>query len=133
MTTHIDKLALFSILDKKLLVVRSKGKSLFYLPGGKREHNETDHDALNREISEELAVDLMPSTITYAATLEAQADGKPEGILVKLTCYFADYNGTPTPAAEIEELRYVDSHDLNVCSKAAILAVNWLKTNNYID
>jgi 5'-nucleotidase len=36
----------------------------------------------------------MPSTITYTATLEAQADGKPEGILVKLTCYFADLLNT---------------------------------------
>jgi 8-oxo-dGTP diphosphatase len=133
MTAHIDKLALFSILDKKLLVVRSKGKSLFYLPGGKRELNETDHEALIREISEELATNLISSTITYATTLEAQADGKPEGTLVKLSCYFADYDETPTPAAEIEELRYVDSNDIEICSKAAILCVDWLKANGYIN
>lgn len=133
MTTHIDKLALFSISDKKLLVVRSKGKSLFYLPGGKRELNETDHEALIREISEELVINLIPSTITYATTLEAQADGKPEGTLVKLTCYFADHDGAPTPAAEIEELCYIDSNDIDICSKAAILSIDWLKENDYIN
>lgn len=133
MTTYIDKLALFTLSDKKLLVVRSRGKSLFYLPGGKREFSETDHAALIREISEELTIDLVPSTITYATTLEAQADGKPEGTLVKLTCYFADYDGEPMPAAEIEELRYIDSRDIEVCSKAALLCVDWLKEHGYIN
>ncbi|WP_230406062.1 NUDIX hydrolase, partial [Plesiomonas shigelloides] len=83
----IDKLAWILIRDGKLLTVRSKGKSLFYLPGGKREAGESDEQALLREIKEELDVDLIPETIKYIGTFEAQADGKSEGVTVKLTCY----------------------------------------------
>ncbi|MFA0122432.1 NUDIX hydrolase, partial [Vibrio sp. 10N.261.48.A2] len=41
----IDKLAWIFIKDGKLLMVRSKGKELFYLPGGKREAGESDEQA----------------------------------------------------------------------------------------
>ena len=133
MSTFIDKLALFSISDHKVLAVRSHGKSLFYMPGGKREFGETDQQALIREIDEELAVTLKPQTIQYATTLEAQADGKPEGTLVRLTCYFAEFEGNPTAASEIAELRYLNMTDLSVCSKAAVFALNWLNLNQYID
>ena len=40
----------------KLLVARSKGKALFYIPGGKRDEGESDHETLCREIDEELDV-----------------------------------------------------------------------------
>ncbi|MEN0678887.1 NUDIX domain-containing protein [Plesiomonas shigelloides] len=89
----IDKLAWILIRDGKLLTVRSKGKSLFYLPGGKREAGESDEQALLREIKEELDVDLIPETIKYIGTFEAQADGKSEGVTVKLSCYLSDYSG----------------------------------------
>lgn len=133
MTAFIDKLALFTLHDRKVLAVRSQGKTLFYMPGGKREGKETDQDALIREINEELNVELNSQTIRYATTLEAQADGKPEGTIVRLTCYFADYSGKATAASEIEELRYLDSSNLDVCSKAAELAINWLKSAQMID
>jgi 8-oxo-dGTP pyrophosphatase MutT (NUDIX family) len=133
MSAFIDKLALFSLSDHKVLAVRSHDKSLFYMPGGKREVGETDQQALIREIDEELAVTLMPQTIHYATTLEAQADGKPEGTLVRLTCYFAEFEGKSTAASEIEELRYLNITDLSVCSKDAVLALNWLRLNQYID
>ena len=53
MSKVIDKLVWVLIKDGKLLAVRSKGKELFYLPGGKREIGESDVDALAREIQEE--------------------------------------------------------------------------------
>ncbi|MGC9551516.1 NUDIX domain-containing protein, partial [Vibrio metoecus] len=46
-------LAWVLIQDGKLLAVRSKGKALFYFPGGKREAGESDEEALIREIKEE--------------------------------------------------------------------------------
>lgn len=133
MTAFIDKLALITLKDNKVLAVRSYGKSLFYMPGGKREQNETDEEALIREITEELSVQIKPESIRYAATFEAQADGKPIGTVVRLTCYFADFDDVATASAEIEELRYLSSADLNVCSKAAELVVNWLLTEKLIN
>ncbi|MGS0730286.1 NUDIX hydrolase, partial [Shewanella sp. 0m-11] len=72
------------------------------MPGGKREAGESDEQALVREIKEELSVELKPSTIEYMNTFTAQADGKAEGVSVKLTCYFADFSGELQPDAEIE-------------------------------
>ncbi|PSV26191.1 MULTISPECIES: NUDIX domain-containing protein [unclassified Photobacterium] len=132
MSKVIDKLAWVLIQDGKFLVVRSQGKALFYLPGGKREAGESDIEALTREIKEELSVDLIPNSIKYMETFTAQADGKAEGISVKLTCYFADYSGDLIPAAEIEEQRFIDSTDESLCSTAALAVLKWLEKTSLI-
>ncbi|KII76429.1 NUDIX hydrolase [Vibrio renipiscarius] len=128
----IDKLAWFHIREGQLLAVRSKGKTLFYLPGGKREQGESDEQALIREIQEELAVDLVPGTIQYAETFRAPADGKAAGVTVQLTCYFADFTGDMSPEAEIEELQFVAMDDKAVCSQALLVAMDWLKAQSLI-
>ncbi|KJG38563.1 NUDIX hydrolase [Photobacterium angustum] len=132
MSKVIDKLAWVLIQDGKFLVVRSQGKALFYLPGGKREAGESDIEALTREIKEELSVDLIPNSIKYMETFTAQADGKAEGISVKLTCYFADYSGVLIPASEIEEQRFIDSDDESLCSTAALAVLKWLEEKSLI-
>ncbi len=123
----IDKLAWLHIKDGKLLAVRSKGKSLFYLPGGKREAGESDQQALLREISEELSVTLEPSTLRYAGTFSGPADGKAAGVTVQLTCYFAGYQGELTPDMEIEELKYLSTEDRAITSIAAWVVMAWLQ------
>ena len=91
--TYIDKLAYIFIKDRKVLSTLSKGKDTWYIPGGKRDSNETDEEALIREVKEELTVDLKPATIRHYGTFEAQAHGKPEGTVVRMTCYEADFDG----------------------------------------
>lgn len=86
---YIDKLAWIYVKDGKILSTRSAGKDMWYIPGGKREGNETDEQALVREIREELSVDLTPETMRHYGTFEAQAHGKPEGTIVRMTCYTA--------------------------------------------
>lgn len=132
MNKVIDKLAWVFIQDGKLLMVRSKGKERFYLPGGKREESETDEQALLREIKEEISVDLVPDSLKYVETFTGQADGKAEGISVQLTCYVADYTGELSPDAEIEELKFVDGNDREVCSSVALVALDWLEENQYL-
>jgi len=105
---YIDKLAFIDIQNKKVLSTLSKGKDTWYIPGGKREGNETDHEALIREVKEELSVDLVPDTITHYGTFEAQAHGKPEGTVVRMTCYSAKFKGALRASAEVAEFRYVD-------------------------
>ncbi|KXI23571.1 NUDIX hydrolase [Photobacterium sanguinicancri] len=128
----IDKLAWVYIRDGKLLTVRSKGKALFYLPGGKREQGESDEQALVREINEEISVDLVSDTIKYVDTFTAQADGKDDGVLVQLTCYTAEYSGKLSPDAEIEELKFVDANDEAICSLATKVAMDWLVSRSLI-
>jgi len=129
---EIDKLAWLHIKNEKLLVARSKGKSLFYIPGGKRELGELDNEALIREIKEEVSVNLFSDSIKYAGTFKAVADGKSENIIVKLTCYFADYQGKLKPDAEIEEIAYVSYVDKAKCSEGTVVIIEWLHEHGLI-
>ena len=130
----IDKLALILVRDRKQLVARSRGKTAFFTPGGKREPGESDEAALTRECKEELSVDLIPSTIESYGVFEAQAFGKPEGTMVRMTCYRADFEGTLTPTSEVEELRWIDSgcpeSDLSV---TGLMILKDLKEKDLID
>jgi len=104
--SFIDKLAYIHIKDKKILITLSKEKDTWYIPGGKREKDETDHKALIREVKEELSVDIIQNTMAHYGTFEAQAHGQPLGTIVRMTCYTANYHGDLKPAAEIEKLDF---------------------------
>ncbi len=121
---EIDKIALIYLEDKKVLSTLSKGKDTFYLPGGKRENNETDIETLIRECKEELTVDIKKDTVKYFGTFEAQAHGKAEGIIVKMTCYFAKFNGDVKPSSEIEKVEWLTYNDLNKISPVDKLIFN---------
>lgn len=116
MTSTIDKLAWLHIENQKVLCVRSHGKDTFYIPGGKRDPGESDETALIREIQEELSVDLSPDSLSFFGKFNAQADGKPEGTLVQITCYQGDYSGKLAIASEIAEMAWLTSADVNRCS-----------------
>lgn len=106
MKKFIDKLAFIHIQDKKILMSLSKGKSTWYIPGGKRENGESDIDALSREIKEELSVKLTPESIKKFGVFEAQAHGHPEGTIVRMTCYTAEFTSELKAASEIEKFEY---------------------------
>lgn len=106
--TYIDKLAYIYVKDQKVLVTLSKGKDTWYIPGGKRETGESDHQALIREVEEELTVSLIPDTIKKYGVFEAQAHGKPKGTIVRMTCYTADFKDELKPSAEIEKLDFFE-------------------------
>ena len=110
----IDKIAFIYIRDGKILSTLSKGKDTYYIPGGKREENETDEETLIRECKEELTIDIKKETIKYCGTFEAQAHGKAEGIIVKMTCYMAEFDGELKPDSEIQEMIWLDYSNLNV-------------------
>jgi 8-oxo-dGTP diphosphatase len=89
----------------RLLVVRSRNKKAFYLPGGKIEPGETLADALRREVSEELGVEAHDPV--ELKRYVAPAYGEGEGAMVDMTCFTAALKGAPRPAGEIAELTYV--------------------------
>ena len=109
---EIDKIAFIYLKDKKILSTLSKGKDTYYIPGGKREGKETDQETLIRECKEELTIDIKKDTIEYYGTFEAQAHGKAEGILVRMTCYTAEFEGKLQPSSEIQEIKWLDYGDL---------------------
>ncbi|MFI4957351.1 MAG: NUDIX domain-containing protein [Gammaproteobacteria bacterium] len=128
----IDKLAWVYVKNKQLLGARSKNKDLYYIPGGKRDPGESDQEALIREIKEELSVDLKPESIVYASTFSAQAHGKPEGTMVKITCYFADFAGEIKADAEIEQVQWLSYQDRAHCSLIMQLIMDWLREDGLV-
>lgn len=131
--TLIDKLAWIQIVDRKILCTRSRGKETYYLPGGKREAGESDHEALLREIREELDVRLKPETLEYLGTFEAQAHGRAENVIVRMTCFTGDYEGELAPSSEIEALAWFVHADWPKCSAVDRLIFDWLKERDRID
>ena len=108
---EIDKLAFIFIKDKKILSSRTRGRSVWYIPGGKREKGENDMEALEREIKEELNINLVLPSMRYIGVFKAQADSHLPGVIVKMTCYSGQYEGEPHPASEIAEIAYLTYSD----------------------
>ncbi|WP_328612561.1 NUDIX domain-containing protein [Amycolatopsis sp. NBC_00355] len=107
----IDKIAWLHLVDGRILSTRSRGKDVYYLPGGKREPGETDAQTLVREVREELSVEIAEPAIQPAGVFEAQADGKASGVVVRMTCFTADYTGTLVASSEIEEIAWLGYAD----------------------
>lgn len=108
---EIDKVAWIRTEDGRVLSTRSRGKDVWYLPGGKREAGETDLETLAREVTEELGVTIVPETAVPVGVFTAQAHGHAAGTLVRMTCYAADYRGTLRPDNEIAELAWLGHPD----------------------
>lgn len=124
---EIDKIAYIRVENGKILSTRSKGKTKYYIPGGKRENNETDDETLIREIREELNVSIISATINYFGTFKAQADSHNAGIIVKMTCYTADYEGNLEPCSEIEEIKWLSYIDRENVSEVDKIIFDFLK------
>lgn len=107
----IDKIAWIRLENGAILSSRSRGKDVYYIPGGKREPGEADLDTLVREIQEELSVTITAETAQHVGTFHAPAHGHPDGTLVRMTCYTADYDGVLRPSSEIEEMVWLTHAD----------------------
>jgi 8-oxo-dGTP pyrophosphatase MutT (NUDIX family) len=107
----IDKVAWVRVEEGLILSTRSRGKDVYYLPGGKREAGESDAETLLREVEEELTVAVLPETVAPLGIYEAQAHGHPDGVVVRMTCYTGDYRGTLAASSEIEEVVWLSYAD----------------------
>lgn len=129
---EIDKIAFIYLKDGKILSTLSKGKDTYYIPGGKREGTEADEETLIRECKEELTIDIKEDTIKYYGTFKAQAHGKSEGIIVKMTCYMAEFEGNLEASSEIQEIRWLDYSNLDIISPVDKLIFKDLYEKNLI-
>ena len=131
--TEIDKIAFIETKYGKVLSTKSKGKTKYYIPGGKRELGETDEETLVREVAEELDVRIDKNTIEYVGTFKAQSDGAKDGVLVKMTCYKAKYEGILEPTSEIEEIRWLNYKDLDIISEVDKKIFKFLKEREELE
>lgn len=99
------------LLDGKgnFLVTRAEGKDIFVAPGGKLQKGETLLQALVRELMEEVQVEANPNTAEHLGTFRAVAAGQ-ETKIVEMDAYLVhDWSGTPSPANEIAEAKWINS------------------------
>ena len=129
----IDKIAWLHLVDGRILSTRSRGKDVYYLPGGKREPGETDSQTLVREIREEVTAEIVEPTIRPAGVFEAQADGKASGVVVRMTCFTASYTGTLTASSEIEEIAWLGYTDRDRVSAVDKIIFDHLHESGLLD
>lgn len=128
----IDTVAWVLAVDRRILCARSRGRDVFYIPGGKREPGESPLDALLREVKEELTVDLDPETVRHIGTYEAQAHAQADGVLVRMSCYTADHHGTLAASSEIEELDWLRYADIDRVAPVDQLLFDDLRADGWL-
>nr|WP_155074070.1 NUDIX domain-containing protein [Streptomyces taklimakanensis] len=98
--------------DGLILGARTRGRDLFYIPGGKRHEGESDEQTLLREVEEELTVAILPDSIAHVGTYEAPVEAHASAPVVRMACYTGDYRGALAAAGEIEEIAWLSYADL---------------------
>jgi len=91
----------------RVLLVRKRGTAAFMQPGGKRDAGESDIAALAREIVEELGCCVDQGSARPLGVFDCAAANEP-GFQVRAAVYAVDAEGTIEPAAEIDQLVWVD-------------------------
>lgn len=122
----IDKIAWIYIKDYKILSIKSKEKTKYYIPSGKREHQESDYETLLREIKESLQVDLNINSLAFVGIFEAHEGGQKLPTLVRMTCYTSTYVGNLSTANEIEEIIWLNYKDKNIVTEVDTLLFDYL-------
>lgn len=116
----IYKAAGIIVRDQQLLVVRTKGKKIFFAPGGKIDGNETFEEALIRELREELQMNIGFGDFELFGSFEAKADDKPSVRLYMTTFLIKDYKGIIEADNEIEELYWVNTKNMDTVPMGSI-------------
>jgi len=103
------RIAAAVILDERghTLLVRKRGTEAFMQAGGKIESDEAPLDALRRELKEELQIELGPEAPNYLGRFSAPAANEA-GHIVEAEVFLLRLDQSVQPAAELEEIRWID-------------------------
>jgi 8-oxo-dGTP pyrophosphatase MutT (NUDIX family) len=107
------RIAAAVILDEtgRTLLVRKRGTQAFMQAGGKIEAGEAPLDALRRELREELEIEIGPDAPDYLGRFSAPAANEA-GHMVEAEVFLLRLSQPVQPAAELEEIRWVDPRAL---------------------
>ncbi|HEY0287687.1 MAG TPA: NUDIX domain-containing protein [Pseudomonas sp.] len=98
--------------DGRTLLVRKRGTRAFMQPGGKIEAGELPALALARELREELGLVVEPGKAQFLGEFLAIAANEP-GFEVNCQLFRLDVDQAVEPAAEIEEIVWVDAGNVD--------------------
>ena len=132
----LDVVALAVVRNRRFLLARSRGKTAFYRPGGKREPGESDIAALRREIVEELGCEPDLRHTAFFKEYDAPAFGEGEGTRVGMKLFRGSLTGTPEPQREIDEIGYFTVDEYAAMSdraRASELVLEDLRTMGIVD
>ncbi|MBZ4187907.1 NUDIX hydrolase [Niabella beijingensis] len=89
------------VKDGKLLLAYSNNKKAWYLPGGKIETGETAIRSLQREIKEELNLNIPADELRYYGHITAPAYGEEGTVIMEQECFLYTLSTDITPGREI--------------------------------
>lgn len=88
-------------------------------PGGKIEPDELPIDALVRELREELGLVIDPGAPSWLGSFSAQAANEP-GLVVNAELFATSISSEPIPAAEIEDMIWLEPGPAGAISLAPL-------------
>lgn len=121
------------VRDRRVLMVRARGRDVLYMPGGKIDDGESPADAAVRETREEVAVGLVPGSVHELFTVVTQAHGEPDGRLVRMIVFSGEPDAEPQPSAEVSEVHWVTTADAHRCPPAGTEVLRQLAERGLID
>lgn len=104
--TVCNTVGLVVIQENKLLLAFSNNKKAWYLPGGKIDAGETPVQALQREILEELGIQLQTTDLQYYTHITALAFGEEENLVMEQDCYRYTLTEKLQPGNEIGGVQF---------------------------
>ncbi|RFM27718.1 NUDIX hydrolase [Deminuibacter soli] len=99
---------LIVIQNRRLLLAFSNNKQAWYLPGGKIDAGETALQAMQREVMEELNMQLPEDSLQYYMHVTAPAFGEKDNLVMEQDCFIHELQQTPQPSAEIGAIQFFD-------------------------
>jgi len=124
------------VKNRRALAVRSeKDREHFLIPGGKIEPGESFLQALQRELKEELGIEIDADQATYIGSFSGSLDTRPGEIVVEVFV-INQWSDDPKPCSEIVELYWSDSDNSSQVKLGSVFEkqiLPWLKEQDFID
>ena len=130
--------ALLLVRDRRVLMVRARGRDVLYLPGGKVEPGETAVQAVVREALEETGLRFAAGDVDEFAVVTEPAHGQAPGTVVAMTLFLARPGGpldtaSPVASAEVDEVEWVTAADAGRCPPAGVETLRLLTQAQLVD